>query len=63
MATFRLRMREPGAACLVGRAAELKSATGKTVRARTPYPPVLEPGIVEIGWLFGPLKVQGLTAD
>jgi hypothetical protein len=44
-------------------AAELKSATCKTVRASTPYPPVLEPGIEEIGWLFGALKVQGLTAD
>jgi len=32
-------------------------------RASTPYPPVLEPGIEEIGWLFGALKVQGLTAD
>ena len=41
---------------------ELKSATGKTVRASTPYPPVLEPGIEEIGWLFGALKAQGLTA-
>jgi hypothetical protein len=42
---------------------ELKTATCKTVRASTPYPPVLEPGIEEIGWLFGILKVQGLTAE
>jgi hypothetical protein len=42
---------------------ELKSATCKTVRASTPYPPVLEAGIEEIGWLFGALKVQGLTAE
>jgi hypothetical protein len=42
---------------------ELKLATAKTVRASTPYPPVLEPGIEEIGWLFGALKVQELTAD
>jgi hypothetical protein len=35
----------------------------QTVRACTPYPPVLDPGINEIGWLFGALKVQGLTAD
>ena len=41
----------------------MKSATGKTVRASTPYPPVLEPGIEEIGWLFGALKVQGLTTE
>jgi hypothetical protein len=41
----------------------LKTATCKTVRASTPYPPVLEPGIEEIGWLFGALKVQGLTAE
>jgi hypothetical protein len=34
----------------------LKSATAKTVRACTSYPPVLEPGIEEIGWLFGPLE-------
>ena len=27
------------------------------------YPPVLEPGIEEIGWLFGALKVQGLTTE
>ena len=29
---------------------QLKSATGKTVRASTPYPPVLEPGIED--WLI-----------
>jgi hypothetical protein len=42
---------------------ELESATCKTVRANTPYPPVLEPGIEEIGWLFGALKAQGLTTE
>jgi hypothetical protein len=31
----------------------LKLATAKTVRASAPYPAVLEPGIEEIGWLFG----------
>jgi hypothetical protein len=34
---------------LVRMCGELKSATCKTVRASTPYPPVLEPGIEEIG--------------
>jgi hypothetical protein len=34
---------------LVTTCGELKSATCKTVRASTPYPPVLEPGIEEIG--------------
>ena len=61
---FGPRMRGTRCGMLGGRpAAELKSATCKTVRASTPYPPVLEPGIEEIGWLFGALKVQGLTAD
>jgi hypothetical protein len=48
---------------LVTTCGELKPATGKTVRASSPYPPVLEPGIEEIGWLFGALKVQGLTTE
>src|SRR5665213_151325 len=55
--------RTPGATALVTTCGELKPATGKTVRASTPYPPVLEPGIEEIGWLFGALKVQGLTTE
>jgi hypothetical protein len=48
---------------LVTTCGELKPATGKTVRASSPYPPFLEPGIEEIGWLFGALKVQGLTTE
>jgi len=48
---------------LVTTCGELKSATCKTVTASTPYPAVLEPGIEEIGWLFGALKVQGLTTE
>jgi hypothetical protein len=48
---------------LVTTCGELKPATGKNVRASTPYPPVLEPGIEEIGWLFGAVKVQGLTTE
>ena len=56
-------MQTGDASFLVTTCGELKPATGKTVRASSPYPPVLEPGIEEIGWLFGALKVQELTAD
>jgi hypothetical protein len=42
--------RTTGATALVTTCGELKSTTGKTVRASTPYPPFLEPGIED--WLF-----------